>query len=141
MMVVDIAKGGSTEMAFAQIMKVAPVMAPATGWSVVTMAALDAGSGSDIWRAILTVGLGIFVALVGVIYRDQNRRMATFEGSLKSSSERMDHNHSENLKRLEKISERQQRFFGLMLSIIAQNPETAKMAAETFRDFFSGEQG
>lgn len=64
----------------------------------------------DVWRLTLTLGIGIFVTLCGVIWRDINRRM-------REESESRDRMHKDNQRIIRENEERQNRIVGVIVAM------------------------
>lgn len=62
-------------------------LAPVVGLFVF-VASVEAGGSSawtDVWRVAMSVGLGIFITLVGAIYKNIERRMGEVEAAIRTS--------------------------------------------------------
>lgn len=91
------------------VSKVTPILGGLT-----FIAALQAQAESspwvDLWRMGVTLGIGIFVTLCGVIWRDLNRR-------LDEQNRRQEQQHQENVERMQGLTDRQNRTIGALVAM------------------------
>lgn len=120
------------------IAKTTPIVAPIVGAVAVLLAAEQlqpaAAVSSMWWPGVLSLILGIFVTLVGVVYRDQNRRLSAIEVVQEKNQEifqtRLQQWHTDNKEELTKIRGRQDRMVGVMLTIAAGSSGNDKIVAQ-----------
>lgn len=103
-----------------------PLETAIVGLSVIAFLAEPSGAGVDLWRLGFTIGIGVFVTLVSVIYRDQLRRMAAMEKELADIRRLQSSQHAENLRRLDRATMFQFRAFSIILTAVKDNPELTR---------------
>lgn len=115
---------GHLSLFWIQIVKISPKLAPIFGVASFMYVLLDYQYGGgdqgspwvEAWRIALTLAVGIFVTLCGVIYRDVNRRI-TENARIQSE------NHKESQRTLAEINNRQERMVGVMLSLAVRDTD------------------
>ena len=89
--------------------KVTPLVGGFTMWAVI-QAQVESSPWVEIWRMLLTLGIGIFVTLCGVIWRDMNRRQEEQEQIQKAR-------HEENKIEIHAVVDKQNRMIGALVAL------------------------
>lgn len=112
----------------AMVMKSAWIMAPLFGavsffaslqLLVLQQSTVEAPAVLDLWRVALTLGIGIFVTLVGVIYKDQNEKISEIKVAIKVA--------------MEKSEARQNRMMGLMVTFVSMQAGSTPAGVEMIK--------
>ena len=91
------------------ITKMAPLFGGITFIAAV-QAQVETSPFVEIWRFTLTLGIGIFVTLCGVIWRDLNRRLMEQERAQKER-------HRENQSEIRDLMDKQNKIVGVIVAI------------------------
>jgi hypothetical protein len=115
---------GETSLLWIWLVKFAPKSAPIIGLTSFVCILIDNVTqdpiGSpwiEVWRIGLTLAVGIFVTLCGVIYRDMNRRIDNLYKTHKEQYEENKNTLAANQRLLNEIKNRQDRVIGVMLTL------------------------
>lgn len=86
--------------------KIAPVIGVFVFISAIQATGSEVGLWTELWRIGMSIGLGIFVTLVGMIYQNLNKRLEVLENVAREDMvprKEYDHRHDDLIDRLKRI--------------------------------------
>jgi len=86
--------------------KIAPLLGAFVFVSSIEATTANSTMWSDMWRIGMSVALGVFITLVGMIYQNLNRRLETLENVAREEMvprREYDHRHEDLINRLNRI--------------------------------------
>lgn len=101
-----------------------PKVTNVVGLICFALALETSGTTSEIWKTLLTVGIGIFVTLVGVIYKNIDKKFDGIDIRFSEMDNRLIQITKDNSDHIERVSARQEKILSSMLSLLLASKGT-----------------